>query len=57
MSPDLLDALVWAVAQLAVDAMPLRVISMPTSQKTHTDHLGAGYLRDLLRRQRPPSDK
>ena len=31
MSPDRLDALVWAVTQLAVDAMPVRVIAMPAS--------------------------
>jgi phage terminase large subunit-like protein len=57
-SPDRRDALVWAVTQLVVDYVALRLISTSTPQKVGADNVGSGYLRDLiLRRQGPTPPK
>ena len=51
-SPDRLDALVWAVTQLAVDNAPLRLITT----QSNPDPVGppSGWLREILMRGRQP---
>jgi phage terminase large subunit-like protein len=51
-SPDRLDALVWAVTQLGVDNAPLRLITT----QSNPDPVGppSGWLREILMRGRQP---
>ena len=53
LSPDRLDALVWAVSELAVDSQPpLALVNTNTmSRRDSVDH---GWLRDILLR---PTDR
>ena len=46
LSPDRLDALVWAVSELAVDAQP--PLSLVTTHSAVTVEPGTGWLRDIL---------
>ena len=49
-SPDRLDALVWAVTQLGVDTAPVRLIT--TQSAAGSDTPSGGWLRDILMRGR-----
>lgn len=67
-SPDRLDALVWAVTELRVDAAPVRLITSDSGRNPHirgpqlqTNAALSGWLRDLLgrdsARRTPTSDR
>ena len=57
LSPDRLDALVWAVTQLGVDNAPVRLITTDASRRGETGAPGGpptGYLAGVLMRSLKP---
>src|SRR6185503_20419721 len=54
-SPDRLDALVWAVTQLGVDNAPVRLVN--TESPVDASGPPSGWLRDILMRGRAPKAK